>query len=88
MSDNVVPLNRSHVAGERVRLRANRAVYTVPEVAAMLSLSLGGTYALLRSGDIPGLKLGGRWVVPKRRFHAWLNSANADELAATGTGGA
>lgn len=57
-----------------------RAVYTVHEVAQLLSLSLGGTYQLCRSGDIPALKLGNRWVIPKRRFHAWLdNLPDADE---------
>lgn len=50
-----------------------RAVYTVKEVAEMLNLNLGGTYALIRSGDIPAIKLGGRWAVPKKRFHAWLD---------------
>ena len=51
-----------------------RAVYTVKEVAQMLSLSLGGTYALVRTGEIPAIKLGGRWAIPKRRFHAWLDN--------------
>jgi excisionase family DNA binding protein len=51
-----------------------RAVYTVKEVAHLLSLSLGGTYALVRDGTIPAKKMGGRWVVPKRRFHVWLDS--------------
>lgn len=53
---------------------ADRAVYTVQEVSAMLSISLGGTYGLCRSGEIPAFKLGGRWVVPKKRFHSWLDS--------------
>ena len=34
--------------------------YTVAEVAAMLSLNLGGTYRMIRSGDIPARELGGR----------------------------
>ncbi len=49
------------------------AVYTVKELAHLLSLSLGSTYALIRTGDIPARKMGGRWVVPKQRFHTWLN---------------
>ncbi len=49
-------------------------IYTVAEVAAMLSLNLGGTYRMIRSGDIPARKLGGRWVVPRRAFHDWLES--------------
>lgn len=56
-----------------VRLNDNRAVYSVREVARLLSLSLGSTYALVREGEIPARKLGGRWVIPKKRFHAWLD---------------
>ncbi len=40
----------------------------------MLSISLGGTYQLCRDGQIPALKLGGRWVIPKARFHTWLDN--------------
>ena len=58
---------------EPVPRRPDRAVYSVREVSAMLSISLGGTYQLCRTGKIPALKLGGRWVVPKARFHIWLD---------------
>lgn len=54
--------------------RSERAVYNVREVSEMLSISLGGTYQLCREGKIPAIKLGGRWVVPKTRFHAWLDN--------------
>jgi excisionase family DNA binding protein len=50
------------------------AVYTVVEVAQLLSLSRGTAYALVRDGTIPALRLGGRWVVSRARFHAWLDS--------------
>jgi excisionase family DNA binding protein len=53
---------------------AERAVYTVVEVAQLLSLSRGTAYALVRDGTIPALRLGGRWIVPRARFHAWLDS--------------
>ncbi|MEV0939001.1 helix-turn-helix domain-containing protein [Micromonospora wenchangensis] len=49
------------------------AVYTVAETAEILRLSLGSTYALVRSGEIPALKLGGRWAIPKRRLHEWID---------------
>ncbi|MBX7269769.1 helix-turn-helix domain-containing protein [Micromonospora sp. Llam7] len=49
------------------------AVYTVAETAEILRLSLGSTYALVRSGDIPAIKLGGRWAIPKRRLHQWID---------------
>ena len=55
-----------------------RAVYTVKEISDLLSLSLGGTYQLVRDGTIPALKLGGRWVIPKKRFHSWLDGLSDD----------
>jgi excisionase family DNA binding protein len=58
--------------------RSERAVYTVVEVAQLLSLSRGTAYALVRDGTIPALRLGGRWVVPRARFHAWLDSLEND----------
>ena len=77
MSNSVIPFTaRTGVyrsEGVTARGGTDRAVYTVKEVADLLSLSLGSTYALLRAGDIPALKLGSRWVVPKTRFHAWLD---------------
>lgn len=48
--------------------------YTVREVARLLGLSLGTTYALVRDGSIPATRLGGRWVIPKQRFHSWLDA--------------
>lgn len=60
------------------------AVYMVKEVAAMLSLSVSSAYALVRAGQISAERLGRRWVVPRSRFHAWLDGA-AGGLSATGT---
>ncbi|ABD10578.1 hypothetical protein ThrDRAFT_04680 [Frankia casuarinae] len=54
-----------------------RAVYTVAEAAHMLSLSLASTYDLLRRGDLPGRRLGRRWVIPRDRFHTWLDNLPA-----------
>lgn len=64
--------------------RPVRAVYTVKEVAVMLSLSVSSAYTLVRSGQIPAERLGRRWVVSRSRFHAWLDGSSGD-LAATGT---
>jgi excisionase family DNA binding protein len=54
-------------------------VYTVVEVAQLLSLSRGTAYALVREGTIPALRLGGRWVVRRARFHAWLDSLEDED---------
>lgn len=81
MSNNVVPLTSrtakptdTPTSPGTVLRMTERAVYNVREVSAMLSISLGGTYQLCRDGQIPALKLGGRWVIPKARFHTWLNN--------------
>jgi excisionase family DNA binding protein len=50
------------------------ATYTPQEVMAMLRLSRGLTYKLLRDGTIPARRMGTRWVIPKKAFHAWLDS--------------
>lgn len=53
---------------------AGKVTYTVKEVAVMLGINLGGTYQLIRNGEIPAMKLGGRWIVPVHRFHTWLGT--------------
>jgi excisionase family DNA binding protein len=60
----------------RPKATQERAVYTVQEVAHLLGLALGGTYTLIREGTVPAIKVGGRWVVPKKRFHAWLDGVD------------
>jgi|GEM_PF-6371416 len=90
MTSTTIELIRAHAAGVDVA-----AVYTVAETAALLTLSLGSTYALVREGVIPAKKIGGRWVIPKERFHQWLNALTSDDAddaltatrdRATGTG--
>ncbi|MEV6927425.1 helix-turn-helix domain-containing protein [Dactylosporangium sp. NPDC051485] len=81
MSSNVLPFtprnrtNNPADAPERpTPATVTRAVYTVAEVAELLSLSPGSTYALVRTSEIPARKLGGRWVIPIRAFEHWLNN--------------
>ncbi len=61
-----------------------RRVYTVAEVATMLNLNLGGTYALIREGVIPAMKLGGRWAIPRHRFDQWLDATGGEGISPTG----
>jgi excisionase family DNA binding protein len=84
MTSNVIPFNpRSRTEGlfrfGSVLRPEDRAVYTVKEVSQLLAVSLGGTYALVREGRIPAIKLGGRWIIPKRRFHAWLEQCTESD---------
>jgi excisionase family DNA binding protein len=84
MTDNVTPFRprrdppagnpNAHQTANTEPAPLGRMVYTVKETAHLLSLSLGTTYQLIRSGEIPAIKLGGRWVIPKRRLHEWINN--------------
>jgi excisionase family DNA binding protein len=74
---NVVPFNRDRRASARPATAPQ--TYTPEEVARMLGLSLAGTYNHLRDGDIPARKIGARWIIPKRQFHAWLDAIGDDD---------
>jgi excisionase family DNA binding protein len=50
-----------------------RLTYTVDELAELLALSRGLTYASLRDGTIPAERVGRRWVISRRRVQAWLD---------------
>lgn len=47
--------------------------YSVDEVAGLLHISRGAAYQHVRDGQIPAIRMGRRWVVPKARFHSWLD---------------
>ncbi len=50
-----------------------RLTYTVDEVAALLGIARCVAYQYVRSGVIPAERIGRRWLIPRRRFHAWLD---------------
>jgi excisionase family DNA binding protein len=53
--------------------RPEPLTYTVEEVAVLLGIARGVAYDCVRSGVIPATRVGRRWLVPRRRFHAWLD---------------
>ena len=55
-------------------------IYTVAQVARMLNMNVGSVYQLLRDGVIPAKRLGRRWIVPRRRFHQWLDELSNEEV--------
>jgi excisionase family DNA binding protein len=54
-----------------------RLTYTVEEVAYLLNLSRGIAYQHVRDGVIPAERVGRRWLIPRKRFHAWLDGQAA-----------
>jgi excisionase family DNA binding protein len=53
-----------------------RVVYTVGEVAELLGVGPGTIYAMLRAGELPARRARDRWIISKRRLHAWLDDAD------------
>ncbi|GAA2538863.1 helix-turn-helix domain-containing protein [Pseudonocardia hydrocarbonoxydans] len=54
-----------------------RLTYTVDEVAYLLNLSRGVAYQYVRDGVIPAERIGRRWLIPRKRLHAWLDGRAA-----------
>ena len=46
--------------------------YKPSEVAEILSLHRQSIYRLLRSNEIPHIKVGGAWRIPSEEFDAYL----------------
>ena len=50
---------------------------TLPEVAEILNISASQTYALVRSGDLKGIQIGGRnqWRVERIKLEEFIEEA-------------
>ena len=60
--------------------------YTVDEVAALLGIARSVAYEAVRNGSIPATRIGRRWLVPRHRFHDWLDGRDsASALPQDGT---
>lgn len=53
---------------------------TLDDVAAELAISRSQTYALVRGGDLPALKIGGRgqWRVERTDLETYINTVKRD----------
>ena len=55
-------------------------VMTVKEVAEYFRLAESTVYRLVKSGSLPGRKLGGNWRFSRKGLEAWFgNQGNQDE---------
>jgi excisionase family DNA binding protein len=53
---------------------------TLPDVAELLNISAAQTYALVRSGELPAIKVGGRgqWRVETTQLEAYIERMYAE----------
>jgi len=52
-----------------------RVVYSVEDIAEMLSVSKGTVYNLVRQGKIKALRIGNTIRIPKQSFEEWLSTS-------------
>lgn len=70
---------------------ASERFLTLADVAEILNISASQTYALVRSGDLQGIQIGGRnqWRVERSKLEEYIEqayrrtAANLTELPAT-----
>jgi excisionase family DNA binding protein len=61
---------------KRAAAQQHGVIYdSVDELAADLGLSRQATYAGLRHGTIPGIRIGKRFVIPRAAIAGWLRTA-------------
>ena len=56
----------------------DRLVLTIEEAGKLLGLGRSGTYEAARRGDIPVLRIGRRWLVPRVALDKMLADAGKD----------
>jgi excisionase family DNA binding protein len=54
---------------------------SVDDLAAYLGMSRHNTYRELRAGNIPAIRLGKRFIIPRSAIERWLDSAGGNVAA-------
>lgn len=49
------------------------AALSVEQVAALLGIGRTLAYNAVKRGEIPRVRVGGRWLIPRAALQAWLN---------------
>lgn len=63
------------------------AALSVEQVATLLNISRALAYGAVRRGEIPRVRVGGRWLIPRAALEAWLNGTQPQPEAGDGERG-
>lgn len=55
--------------------------YTPGELAKLMGIRNESVYNMIEQGEIPSIKIGTRFKVPKEKFHQWINETTDAETA-------
>ena len=64
----------------------NIRLLTLSEAAALLHVSTRTLQRMIRSGELPALKVGGQWRVRESQLRQWIEKRESS-VAATSNGG-
>jgi excisionase family DNA binding protein len=51
----------------------DKLVYSTKDISTLLSISMNKVYELLHENRIPYVKVGKKFIIPKKAFETWLN---------------
>jgi excisionase family DNA binding protein len=52
-----------------------KLVYNVNEVAKVLNIGLNKTYQLIQSNEIPSIRVGKKYIIPRKELLKWLRKS-------------
>lgn len=58
-----------------------RETYTLQETAKILGLGRNVAYAAARSGELPAIRVGRRYLIPREALTRWMADAGARRTA-------
>ena len=50
---------------------------SIPEIASRLNVCRDTVYSMLEAGQLPGIRIGRRWLVTRPAYEAWEKSCGA-----------
>jgi excisionase family DNA binding protein len=59
-----------------------KAILRPADLAPLLGVSTARVYQLISSGDIPAIRIGGAWRVPKAAWESWLREQGTKAINA------
>lgn len=59
---------------------ADKIVYTIKEVQEVLGLGKNNVYKLLKLPTFPVIKIGKRYLIPKKELEEWVSKSVRKEL--------
>ena len=65
---------QKRINGKRRADTKQNVTYSPGDLARLLGIARNGVYSALRSGKIPHIRIGRRFVIPRAAVDAWLAS--------------